>query len=106
LKLPKELNETSELKTDYIGESTGNVYVYSNGTSGFWPINKKEGKGFANEGGFILFLNAVGINDSFIGLCDDKLIDFRLHTLTIDFIIRNMLVPNMYAYISINFKRN
>jgi len=39
-------------------------------------------------------------------LIDDKIIDYKLYSLSLDFIVKNMLVSGMFAYISINFQRN
>lgn len=66
------------------------------------------GKGFANEGGFVQWINGSHETIEFAVqvMILDELLDYKLAKLSIDFIIRNLLEEESFAYISISFTRN
>jgi hypothetical protein len=101
-------NTIIENKTNSTGDFYRRIYVYHRGTIGpFFPF-LEYGKGFLNEGGFIEWITADKEKQGYQlhSLVEDDVVDFSMSKLTIDFVIKNLLKPNSYAYISIAFKRN
>lgn len=81
-------NDTVEYMTNNTGKYWRKKYYYHPASTGIWPFITY-GKGFANRGGFIQWIKGSPntIKFSISNLIEDGLLDYKLASLSIDFVI-------------------